>query len=108
MSGGKFFPEVGTPLYLQQKPSDNYYCSMVKRPYTVIDVKPSEITIQSARLVYPPGPVYYDTLPIDIVPDPNGRIEKLHWAPKAGYWQENSVYPKYAHFGSYDYFPYLD
>ena len=108
MSGGKYMPTVGEHLYLQPKPSSSYYASITKRPYTVISVSPREVVIQAARCVYPDGPVYYDTMPIGFEEDPTGRIEKLHWAPKVGKWQENSVWPNYAYFGEWDYYPYLD
>ena len=109
MSGGseKYMPSVGEHLYLQPKPSSSYYASIVKHPYTVIAVSPREITIQEAKCIFP-QPCYYDTMPVDIVEDPNGRIKKLHWAPRAGHWQANEVWPDYAHFGEWEYYPYLD
>ena len=104
----KYIPTVGEHLYLQPKPSSSYYVNIVKRPYTVIAVSGREVVIQSAKCVYAPGPVYYDTMPIGFEEDPNGRIQTLHWAPKAGYWQTGSSWPDYAHFGEWDYYPYLD
>lgn len=110
MNGGseKYMPKVGEHLYLQPKPSNSYYASIVKHPYTVISVSPSEIIVQEAHCVFP-TPRYYDTMPTDIVENPRGNIRRLHWAPKVGMWQYNDkIWPEYAHFGEWDYMPYLD
>lgn len=105
----KFFPEVGTQLYLYQR-TGRYYVDEVKRPYTVIDVKPSKVVIQACKLIFN-GPRYYDTMPDDIQANPEGEILELHWAPKRGKWQIDkwsTGYPEYAEFGKWEFFPYLD
>lgn len=105
----KFFPEVGTQLYLHQR-TGHYYVDAVKRPYTVIAVKPSAVTVQACKLIFN-GPRYYDTMPDDIKADPNGEILELHWASKRGKWQidkYNTGYPEYAEFGKWEFYPYLD
>lgn len=105
----KYYPQIGEHLYLSQK-TGNHYVDMVKRPYTVIDVSKSKITIQSAKLVFN-GPQYYDTLPDDIVEDKEGEILTLSWAPKKGCWQNDiykTGYPSIAYFGKWEFFPYLN
>lgn len=126
----KFYPEVGTPLYLKQINS-SYYCNMVKRPYTVIDVKPNKILIQSAEIIYPVFHYdpefmsdyykqfdgkrigFFDTLDEFIIEDKTGIIEELHWSAKKDGWfkADNGridTYSPKAFFGKYEYFPYLD
>ena len=105
----KYYPKVGDHLYLSQK-TGNYYVDIVKRPYTVIGVSKSKITIQSAKLIFN-GPQYYDTLPDDITEDTEGEILTLSWAPKKGRWQNDEYktgYPSIAFFGRWEYFPYLN
>lgn len=109
MATEKFFPEIGTQLYLHQR-TGRYYVDAVKRPYTVIGVKPSVITIQACKLIFN-GPRYYDTMPDDIQENPEGEILELHWAPKIGKWQIDKYktgYPEYAEFGKWEFYPYLD
>ena len=104
-----YYPQVGDHLYLSQR-IGNHYVDMVKRPYTVIGVSKSKITIQSAKLIFN-GPRYYDTLPDDIVEDKEGEILTLNWAPKKGRWQNDEYktgYPSIAYFSGWEYFPYLD
>ena len=60
----KFYPEVGTPLYLSQR-TGSYYVDMVKHPYTVIGTNNGKVQIQECKLIFS-GPRYYDTLPDDI------------------------------------------
>lgn len=105
----KYYPQIGDHLYLSQR-TGNQYVDMVKRPYTVISVSKSKITIQSAKLIFN-GPQYYDTLPDDIVEDKEGEILILNWAPKRGRWQNDEYktgYPSIAYFGRWEYFPYLN
>ena len=124
----KTLPNIGDQLYLRQF-TGSYYIDMVKRPYTVIDVTPTKVIIQAAKLVYPVfkyDPSYmnhyykqfdgcrvgfYDTVAESIEPDPNGTIEELVWHPKRGLWGTagpDSSYPEYAIIGKYEHQPYLD
>ena len=123
----RFIPEVGTPLYLQQR-TGNYYVDLVKRPYTVIGYERGKVIIQECKMT---PPVYhcvgnphldrpdlegqrvwfYDTVAEFIEPDPEGRIEELNWSPKHGTWQIDRFktgYPSFAHFGEYKHCPYMD
>lgn len=101
MKHEKYFPEVGTPLFIE-----NLYCA-TRYPYTVQSVSKTEIIIRRATEIFDPTkPVYFDSLPIGIVDNPNGRCVRLHWYPSTGRWQE-SKYDS-AVFGKYDYAPYLD
>lgn len=105
----KTYPNKGDKLYLQQR-TGSYFVDLVKRPYTVIGVTPSAIKVQACKLIFN-GPRYYDTLPDAIEEDHEGEILELHWAPKKGLWQVDkykSGYPEYAHFGEWEYYPYLD
>ena len=106
----KRYPEIGEKLYLQ-KCTGSYYVDLVKHPYTVVEVKGGSVFVQAARLVFY-GDRYFDTLPDKIVADPNGEIIKLTWSKKHGKWQHksspDSKYPAFAHFGYWDYQPYLD
>lgn len=103
-------PKIGEHLYTYT-PSGNYWVSMVRNPYTVINISKSgkEITIQAAKPIFF-GVRYYDTLPDDIVEDPNGRIKKMRWSEKKHRWQESPAgsYPEVAVFGEWDYQPYLN
>ena len=123
----KFYPEVGTPLFLYQR-TGSYYVDSVKRPYTVIGIKNGKVQIQGCKYIWPiyhcEGNPYldrpdlegqrvcfYDTIPEKIEPDEHGEILELTWAPKKGMWQIDQFktgYPEYAKFGSYEYYPYLD
>lgn len=123
----KFYPEVGTELYLSQR-TGSYYIDLVKDPYTVIGQRNGKLLIQACKLT---PPVYhcvgnpyldrpdlegqrvwfYNTVAEFIEPDPNGEILELSWAPKKERWQidkYNSGYPKIATFGKYQHMPYLD
>ena len=105
----KFYPEVGTKLYLSQRTGD-YYVDMVKTPYTVIGVVSGKLLVQECQLIFN-GPRYYDTLPDEIKEDPNGRVLALSWAPKKGCWQidkHQTGYPSIAFFNEWRYFPYLN
>ena len=105
----KYYPEVGTKLYLSQQ-TGSYYVDMVKHPYTVIGHRNGRVVIQECKLVFN-GPRYFDTLPDEIQQDPNGEVLELSWAPKKERWQVDKYktgYPSIAHFGSWDYQPYLD
>lgn len=103
----KFYPEIGDKLYLQQMPSGNYYADIVKQPYTVILVEDKQIIVQRAKLIFD-GPRYYDSYPRDIQPDPNGSKEALRWSVKNDAWITDNGYPWIAHFGEYDFVPYMD
>lgn len=105
----KYYPEVGTPLYLYQR-TGNMWVDDVKRPATVIAVSKTHVTVQRAKCIFN-GIRYYDTLADDIVPDPQGEVMELSWAPKKKKWQIDkykSGYPEYACFGKYEYAPYLN
>ena len=71
----KFYPEVGTKLYLSQRTGD-YYVDMVKIPYTVIGTVSGKLLVQECQLIFN-GPRYYDTLPDEIKEDPNGKVLAL-------------------------------
>ena len=125
----KYLPKIGEGLYLSQR-TGNYYVDMVKRPYTVIGVTSTTITIQRAKLI---APVYhcvgnpwldrpdlegqrvffYDTIAESIEPDLDGEIKTLHWSNKKGKWQHKhdpyDRYPEFAFFGEgYQHQPYLN
>lgn len=119
----KYIPKIGEQLYLQCH-NGSEYGNLVKTPYTVVAVGKSKIKVQSCDYIWP---VYdghwgreeligercqfYDTIPEVILPDPDGEIIELHWAPKKGKWQYDPYktgYPEIAHFGKYEYYPYLD
>lgn len=124
----KTFPKVGDQLYLRQF-TGSYYVDMVKRPYTVIEVTPTKVVVQSAKLIFPifkydPKTMsdyykefdgkrvsFYDTVAESIEEDPEGRIEELTWHGRKGLWGTpgpDSEYPEYAIFGKYEHQPYLD
>ena len=71
----KFYPEVGTKLYLSQRTGD-YYVDMVKIPYTVIGTVSGKLLVQECQLIFN-GPRYFDTLPDEIKEDPNGKGRAL-------------------------------
>lgn len=106
----KYIPKVGEKLYLRQHTGDDY-ADMVKEPYTVIKVTKSAVYIQSAKCIFE-WPRRYDSLPIRIEEDLEGHIIKLNYAPKKNKWQikaySNDTYPRYAYFGTWAYFPYLN
>lgn len=106
----KFYPEVGTKLYLSQR-TGNYYVDMVKTPYTVIGhTSNGRLLIQECELIFN-GPRYYDTLADEIRSDPNGQVLELNWAPKKERWQIDKYktgYPSVAFFGTWEHQPYLD
>lgn len=124
----KTYPKKGDKLFLRQF-TGSYYIDAIKRPYTVIDVSTTKVTIQSCELIYPmfkydpetmsdyykqfdgKRVAFYDTVAENILPDPNGRIEILTWHSKRGMWGTegpDSNYPQYAIFGKYMHSPYLD
>ena len=123
----KFYPNVGSKLYLRQF-TGNWYIDKVKRPYNVIAVSKTKVIVQACKLI---APIYkcvgnpyldrpdlegqrvffYDTIAESIEEDPNGRIETLTWHSKRWMWGtkgKDSDYPAYAIFGKYEHFPYLD
>ncbi len=105
----KIYPNVGDHLYLSQH-TGNMWVDEVRNPYTVIKVTPKHVTVQECKLIFN-GPRYYDTLPDRIEENPEGRCYDLNWAPKKKRWQidrYNSGYPQIAHFGEWDYAPYLN
>lgn len=127
MESKKYLPKVGDKLYLRQF-TGNYYVDMVKRPYTVIEVSPNKVIVQSCKLI---APVYhccgnpnldrpdlegqrvffYDTVAESIEEDKNGRTRELTWHRGRGLWGTpgpDSEYPAYAIFGEWKHQPYLD
>lgn len=104
----KHNPSVGEKLYLYQ-PCNMYYVQAVRNPFTVESVKGNTIVVRAAMPLFP-RPRYYDTMPYDIVDDPNGKRVTLKWSEKKQRWQESPAgsYPKVAVFGEWDFFPYLD
>lgn len=105
----KFFPKIGDELYLQPNTGD-YWADAVKRPYTVIDVRSNVVVVQACTCIFN-GPQFFDSLPEKIIPNENGLVLELHWAPKKQVWQIDRFktgYPDIAHFGKYEYFPYLN
>lgn len=104
----KHNPTVGEHLYIYT-PCSDYYVRMIRKPYTVAEVKGNTITIREARPIFY-GAVYYDTLPDTIVDDPNGKTIKFRWSDKKQRWQESPAgsYPRVAVFGKWDYQPYLN
>ena len=123
----KTLPKVGDKLYLRQF-TGSYYIDVVKRPYTVIGVTPSKVTVQECKLT---APVYhcvgnlnldrpefegqrvffYDTIAEIIEEDLFGDIEELTWHSKRNMWGTagpDSSYPLYAIIGEWKHFPYLD
>lgn len=104
----KHKPTVGERLYTY-RPSNSYYVSIVRNPWTVETVRGDYCVIRAARPVFK-GPRYYDTLPDYIEDDPNGRRLKLRWSEKNHRWQESpcTSYPLVAVFGEWDFYPYLD
>ena len=106
---------VGDKLYLKQE-GRSYGCiAEVKTPYTVVSVFPDSIMIREANCVFAPNNNYYNSMPIRIEENPNGRLVELHYSNKisGGCWwaYKESVgrdYPLVAHFGEYAYYPYLD
>lgn len=108
----KYIPTIGEKLYLSQH-TGNYWVDSVRNPYTVIDVNDKEVTIQECKLIFN-GIRYFDTLPDEILEDPNGEIKKLKWsnAKKHTGWiykdYPGDNYPEIAHFGMWDYAPYLN
>lgn len=107
----KHTPTVGEELYTYT-PCNSYYVRICHDPWTVASVNKTgnEIVVRAARLVFN-GPRYYDSIPDDIVDDPNGKTMKMRWSEKKHRWQESPAgsYPRVAVFGcGYDYMPYLD
>lgn len=123
----KYYPEVGTELFLSQR-TGNFYVDMVKVPYTVVGQRSGKLLVQECKLI---APVYhctgnpnldrpdlegqrvffYNTVAERIEPDPKGKILELNWAPKWGRWQIDEYqtgYPQIATFGKYEHQPYLD
>ena len=105
-----YTPKVGEHLYTYTPNTGYYYIGLVRDPWTVISVKGKTITVQEARCIFP-TPCYYDTLPLDIVENPNGRTMTMRWSEKYQRWQESPLRggcPRVAVFGNWDYYPYLD
>lgn len=106
---GKQLYEIGTELYIQEKTGDDYV-DMVKYPFTVIGCKGGKLIIQSAKCNFPEKR-YFDTLPLSIEEDTTGDILLLSWSEKNQWWQYKAYknsYPFIAHFGEYQYYPYLN
>lgn len=110
----EFYPKPGDKLYLSQHTGDRWV-DMVKIPYLVIDVEPDKkrVVIQECKLIFN-GPRYYDTLPDEIEDDPYGRVNYLTWANSKKYYgwvlkeYPQDPYPYVAHFGRWEYQPYLN
>ena len=106
----KFYPVNGQHLYIHQRTGD-MWVDQVRRPYTVVDVKKDYVDVRECKAIFK-GPQYYDTLPDSIEDDPNGRVLRLHWAPKKCRWQHadepGDRYPLIACFGEWDWQPYLN
>lgn len=104
----KHIPTVGEKLYVYT-PCSDYWVRSVHYPYTVEEVNGNTCIIRRAKEIYY-GVRYYDTLPNEIVDDPNGRKMKLRWSEKKQRWQESPAgsYPYVAVFGDWDYTPYLN
>lgn len=123
----KTFPKVGDQGYLRQF-TGSYYVDMVKRPYTVIKVEGTKVTVQEAALIFPifhydPKSMseyykefdgkricFYDTVAESVEPNPEGRIKILTWHPKKELWgTSNEAYPEFLILGEgYQHQPYLD
>lgn len=104
----KYEPKIGDKLYTYS-PSTGYWCSMVRDPWTVVEVKGNTCTVQACKLLFR-GPRYYNSLPYAICEDPEGKLLKLRWSEKKQRWQESPAtsYPRVAVFGGWDYQPYLN
>ncbi len=76
----KHNPSVGEKLYLYQ-PCNMYYVQAVRDPFTVESVKGNTIVIRAAKPLFP-RPRYYNTMPYDIVDDPNGERITMKWSEK--------------------------
>lgn len=105
---GKHIPTVGEHLYIYT-PSNYFYVSYCKDPYTVVEVKGNTITIQEALCRFP-YPRYFNTLASSIEENPHGELMKMKWSEKKQRWQQTPAgsYPKVAVFGEWQYQPYLD
>ena len=105
----KYIPKVGEELYLYGCTGD-YWCDIVKTPYTVIEVNDKSVVIQEARLIFD-GPRYYDSYPDRIIPDNTGEKLTLKWSKKDQKWRVDKcgigVY-SYAKFGKYEFTPYMN
>ena len=73
----KYYPEIGTKLYLSQR-TGLEYVDLVKTPYTVVGKARGKLLVQECELVFN-GPRYYDTLADEIRENPNGQILELSW-----------------------------
>lgn len=104
----KHNPAVGEHLYIYT-PCNDYWVESVRKPFTVHEVRGNVITIREAEAVFT-GPQYFDSLPDDIIDNPNGRQLKFRWSEKKQRWQESPAgsYPRVAVFGKWDYQPYLN
>lgn len=101
-------PSAGDKLYLY-RPCNSWYVEACRDPYTVESVKGNTCIVREARLVFY-GTRYFNTLPDEIVDDPDGSRITLRWNEKKQRWQESPAgsYPRVAVFGAWAYFPYLD
>lgn len=121
-------PKVGDRGYLRQF-TGSHYVDMVKRPVTVVEVTPTKVVVQHAKLI---APIYrcvgnphldrpdlegqrvffYDTVAESIEPDPYGPKEELTWHGRREKWGtpgKDSDYPEYLILGEgYRHQPYLD
>ena len=104
----KYIPQVGEKVTLYT-PCNNDWVAMVRKPYTVDSVKGNTMVVREAKAIFN-GPQYYDSLPEEIVDDPDGRKLTMRWSEKKHRWQETPAgsYPRVAMFGFWDYQPYLN
>lgn len=108
----------GMPLYLCQEGRTSGCMADVKQAYFVDSISDKEIVIKEAQYVWDDGSKdqpHFDSMPIKIMPNPNGHKIVLHWSNtiSGGCWwaYKESVgrdYPKVAHFGKAIFFPYVD
>ena len=105
----KYIPKVGEELYLYSNTGD-YWCDIVKTPYTVIEVNKTSVVIQEAKLIFN-GPRYFDSYPDKIIPDENGEKLTLQWSKKHNKWYVDKYgigSYSYAKFGKYEFTPYMN
>lgn len=105
---------VGEELYMCQEGRSYGYSAEVKNAYTVIAVSDNEILVRECDYEWDNGK-YYNSMPSKILPSKHGEVIPLHWSNtiSGGCWwaYKNSTgrdYPEVAHFGRYEYYPYLD
>lgn len=110
-----YVPYVGEHLYLQPGGRSCGFSADIKNPYTVVSVSNGEVVVQEACCVFAPDDNHYNSFPTEIRENGNGRLLTLHWSDKIGggsWWNYKGIggrdYPEIAHFGAWEYYPYLD